>query len=125
MQSRLAVKSLEHLPPFRGGLIENSGAGGTTNKLEMNTNTIWSAINRSFLMWMKKFFLKEDYISVTWVAIFYCDIWQKMYINAAVTFIFVLDVFPTYFCATVANVVRMTLRTGKWYSGWRLHLWTK
>lgn len=44
-QSRLAVKSLEHLPPFREILIENPGSEGVTNKLEMyelgmNTNAI-------------------------------------------------------------------------------------
>lgn len=35
VQSGLAVKSLEHLPLFRETLIETSGSGGTTNKLEM------------------------------------------------------------------------------------------
>lgn len=54
VQPRLAVKSLEHLPPFREILIEKPGSRGTTNKLEMckvemNLGAIGYATTSSFL----------------------------------------------------------------------------
>lgn len=92
VQSRLAVKSFEHLPPFREILIENPGSGGTTGKLEMcelemKTDVIWYAATCSFLkncIWITCLNMKNNFWEtmphkMAWEATFCCDVPHKIW----------------------------------------------